>query len=225
LALVRSGVSQPFATLPSQLPKLAAHAMVQAPSTQPAVPLVLLHTLPQPPQSFTLVCVFTSQPFDPSPSQLPNPGEQACRVHVRDAHDAVAFARAQTVPQAPQSESVARLASQPLAATPSQLPNPTEQAWRLQLPLKQVAVAFAKLHAFPHAPQLATLPLRLVSHPFAGFASQSPKPEVHATWHAPAAQLGVPFAPLHAWPHVPQFVVSSDVRISHPVAYETSQSA
>jgi hypothetical protein len=225
LAFVRSGTSQPFATLPSQLPKFAAHVMVQAPSTQPAAPLVLLHTFPHAPQLFTLVCVFTSQPFEPSPSQLPYPVLHACSVHVRDAHEAVAFARAQTVPHAPQSESVARLASQPFAALPSQSPNPTEQAWRVQVPLKQVGVALANVHVFPQAPQLATLPLRFVSHPFDGFASQSPKPEVHATWQAPPAQLGVPLVALQTLPHAPQFVVSFAVWISHPVAYERSQSA
>jgi hypothetical protein len=225
LAFVRSGTSQPFATLPSQLPKLAAHAMVQAPRTQPAVPLVLLHTFPQAPQLFTLVCVFTSQPFEPSPSQLPKPAAHPCSVHVRDAHDAVAFAREQTVPHAPQSVRVARLASQPFAAFPSQSPNPRVQAWRLQVPLKQVAVAFANEQAFPHAPQLATLPLRFVSHPLSTLPSQSPKPDVQATWQAPLEQLGVPFVALQTVPHVPQFVVSSAVWISQPVAYERSQSA
>jgi hypothetical protein len=48
-------VSHPFATLPSQLPKPALHAIEHDPSAQLAVPFVELHALPQVPQLPVLV--------------------------------------------------------------------------------------------------------------------------------------------------------------------------
>ena len=43
-------VSQPFAKLPSQLARLEAHAIVQVPAEQRAVPFVELHTFVHEPQ-------------------------------------------------------------------------------------------------------------------------------------------------------------------------------
>jgi hypothetical protein len=146
-------------------------------------------------------------------------------VHAPDGHVSAAFARSHTTPHAPQSPSVARLASHPVDASPSQSPNPAAHACRLHAPLKHVAVAWLNVHAFAHAPQFVTLPFRFVSHPFAAFRSQSPNPAVHATPHALPVQLGVPFDELHTRPHDPQFSSSSDVRTSHPVAYDRSQFA
>jgi len=127
--LVSSATSQPFDTLRSQLPKFVLHVMAQAPAAHVAVPLLLLQPLPQAPQLEALVCVLTSQPFDPAPSQFPNPAAHAPSVQVPLPHDSLAFARSHTLPHVPQSVSVARLASHPFAATPSQLPNPALHAW------------------------------------------------------------------------------------------------
>jgi hypothetical protein len=94
-----------------------------------------------------------------------------------------------------------------------------------QVPLKHVADACAKVQAFPQLPQLVTVLLRFVSQPFAALASQSPKPAVHATWHAPSAQLGAPFEELQTRPQEPQLLGSFAVETSQPVAYERSQFA
>jgi len=127
---VLSDASQPLVTSPSQLPKLALQAIEQAPRAQLGVPLLLLHVVPQAPQFATLICVFTSQPFAPAPSQLPNPELHAPRAQLPDAQDSAAFARSQTAPQVPQLDSVVRLVSQPFEAFPSQLPK-----FALQLPI------------------------------------------------------------------------------------------
>jgi hypothetical protein len=158
-----------------------------------------------------LVCELTSHPFVPRPSQFANPALHAPSVQAPDGQVCVALARLQTAPQAPQFVSVPRLASQPFAASPSQLPKPLVHACRLQAPLKHVADAFANVQACPQVPQFATLPFRFVSHPLAAFRSQSPKPDVHATPQAPPEQLGVPFVALQIRPHPPQFVASFDV--------------
>jgi hypothetical protein len=204
-------------TFPSQLPKFALHVIAQAPAAHVAVPLLLLQALPHAPQFAGLVCVFTSQPFDAAPSQFPNPTAQVPSVQVPLPHDSLAFARSQTVPQVPQSVSVARLASQPFAATPSQLPNPALHAWSWQAPLKQEEEAFAKVHALPHPPQLPTLAFRFVSQPFAALPSQSPKPALQAMLQLPLEQVGLPLAALHTRPQEPQFVGSVAVETSHPV--------
>lgn len=127
---VFSDASQPFVPKPSQLPKFALQAIEHAPRAQLGVPLLLLHVVPHAPQFATLICVFTSQPFAASPSQLPNPELQVPRAQLPDAHDSAALARSQTAPQVPQLDRVVRLVSQPLAALPSQLPK-----FALQLPI------------------------------------------------------------------------------------------
>src|SRR5438045_3572886 len=66
-------VSQPLATLLSQLPKPALQAIWQAPATQLAAPFAVEQALPQAPQLVTLVLVLVSQPLVTSPSQSPNP--------------------------------------------------------------------------------------------------------------------------------------------------------
>jgi hypothetical protein len=68
--LVFRFVSQPSAELPLQSPRPALQLeMPQTPATQFAVPPVDGQTLPQVEQFDTLVCVFTSQPLDATPSQ------------------------------------------------------------------------------------------------------------------------------------------------------------
>ena len=72
LSMVRS-VSQPFAGLPSQLPKPALQTMAHWPPAQVAVPLVDGQTLPQPPQLLGLDCTLTSQPSKGLPLQFEKP--------------------------------------------------------------------------------------------------------------------------------------------------------
>jgi len=85
-------VSQPFATLPSQLPNPAVHAIEHAPALHDGVPLALEHAAPQVPQFPVLVFVLVSQPFPLLPSQLPNPALHPTSWHVPVEQDAVAFA-------------------------------------------------------------------------------------------------------------------------------------
>jgi hypothetical protein len=141
--VVLSDASQPVLTKPSQLPNPALQATEQAPRAQLAVPFVPLQAEPHVPQFSALVCVFTSQPFEAMPSQLPNPALHVPSVHVPEAHEALAFAGAHGAPQAPQSVSVVRLFSQPFAALPSQFANRGLHAPIWHVPLKHVAAAFA----------------------------------------------------------------------------------
>lgn len=69
-----------------------------------------------------------SQPLADCASQLPHPPAQGPIAHAPAAQVAPALAKAQRVPQAPQLlGSVVRLVSQPLAALPSQSPQPARQ--------------------------------------------------------------------------------------------------
>jgi hypothetical protein len=111
------------------------------------------------------------------------------------------------VPQRPQLFAVVlRLVSQPLAALPSQSPKPVLQV-RRHAPVVHAAVWFGPaVHVRPHAPQLVTLVLVLVSQPLAAFMSQLPKPAVQVSPQVDIAQVGVEFAAgAQARPQAPQF--------------------
>jgi hypothetical protein len=113
----------------------------------------------------------------------------------------VAFARAgQTFPQLPQLLTVVlRFTSHPLAARPSQLPQPALHV-KPQVPAAQVAVALGGVaQTLPHAPQLLTVVLRFTSHPLAARPSQLPQPALHeATVQVLAAQPAAAFASTQA---------------------------
>ena len=68
-------VSQPFDPRLSQFLNAPLHANAHMPPMQEAVPLMLLHFVPQPPQLFT-VSIAVSQPFWALPSQLMKPMAQ-----------------------------------------------------------------------------------------------------------------------------------------------------
>jgi hypothetical protein len=121
-ASVVSAVSQPLAASASQLPKLALHVpMVQVPVEQLAAALARAHTVPQLAQ-FASVVSATSQPFESVPSQFPKPALHAEIAQEPVEHVGVALLRAQAAPHALQFVSEVSGASQPLLATPSQLP-------------------------------------------------------------------------------------------------------
>jgi hypothetical protein len=66
--------SQPFVALASQLPKPALQlCTAQTPEEHDALAFASAQALPHEPQFAVLVCVFVSQPFAATPSQLPNP--------------------------------------------------------------------------------------------------------------------------------------------------------
>ena len=87
---------------------------------------------------------------------------------------------------------VDRFASQPLVATPSQLPNPVLQVPSTHEPLEHAAPALAKEHALPQLPQLVTVVLVFVSQPFDAMPSQLPKPVEQVGTHAPVVHVVVP---------------------------------
>jgi len=90
-------VSQPLATLPSQLPKPALHAASrQAPPAHAVVALGNAQIAPQPPQLPRLVLVLVSQPFVASPSQLAKPELQEPSVQTPLTQESVEWARLQT---------------------------------------------------------------------------------------------------------------------------------
>src|SRR5262245_37812711 len=74
-------VSQPFVSVPSQLPNPRLHISEHMPLPQLAIPLVELHTLPQLPQLTSSFLVFASQPSSITPDWGPLQSEKA-PVHV-----------------------------------------------------------------------------------------------------------------------------------------------
>lgn len=204
-ALVFVFVSQPLATLVSQLPKPVLQASEQVPALHVGVAFTVEHAAPQEPQLPTVVLRFVSQPFAAFESQLPKPAVHV-NVHVPVEHDGVAFAAEQVCPHAPQFDRVFRLVSHPFDGMPSQSAKPAAQVGA-QVPFVQAVVPFAFVHGAPQAPQFAVLVFRLASQPFVALPSQLPKPTLHPpSWHVPAEHSGVAFAKEQTVPHVPQFV-------------------
>jgi hypothetical protein len=169
-------VSQPLLrALLSQLPQPALQTMAHAPAEQEALPLVVLHGALQEPQWVRLVWVFVSQPFVATPSQLPQPLEQVPSVQTPLTQVSPAFGRSQSFPQPPQwVRLVLVLASQPLAALPSQSAVPGAQVrLQAQVPLLQTGVPVGQLQGLPQVPQCSVLVVTLVSQPLFGLLSQS----------------------------------------------------
>jgi len=173
-----SAVSQPFAAMASQFPKPELHVpSTQLPVAQLELALARVQAMPHEPQLAAVVSG-ASQPFAAFVSQLPNPELHMPSTQLPVAQLEVAFERVQGVPQVPQLAAVVSGASQPFAAARSQLPKPELHERSAQEPEAQLAVAFARVHATPHAPQLASVE-REVSQPFDDMESQSSKPALH----------------------------------------------
>jgi hypothetical protein len=116
--------SQPLLIWPSQFPNPTVQAIEQVPPLHPGVPFPPGQTLPQVPQSLTLVATPVSQPSASLPSQSANPAVHETE-QTPPAQDGVPFDVEHTFPQVPQLPlSDARVVSQPLATLPSQLPKP-----------------------------------------------------------------------------------------------------
>ncbi len=131
--------------------------------------------LPQPPQLLASPAMCVSHPFELIPSQSAQPALQTI-AHAPLVHDAVPLAVPHDVLQSPQRVVVLINASHPSEARPLQ------SAWMWsghmtleQTPLTQLSTAppFV-LHANLQPPQLVTLVLVFVSHPFDAVLSQSP---------------------------------------------------
>jgi hypothetical protein len=132
---------------------------------------------------------------------------QLATVHTPDEHAAVAFGSEHAVPHAPQFDTLVWVfVSQPLAPTPSQLPQPATQEGT-QAPAVQVVVPWAFVQAAPQAPQLETLVWVFVSQPLLGLPSQLAYPAAQApSVHVPPLQDSAALARSHGTPQPPQSV-------------------
>ena len=126
--------------------------------------------------------------------------------HAPEVHPDVALARAQATLHDPQVLGEAsRLASQPLEAMPSQLPQPALQLATSHAPPEHAAVALASLQAAPHAPQLAVDVVTLTSHPLAATPSQFAYPVLQTKPQTPEAHTAEELATVgQTVPHIPQ---------------------
>jgi hypothetical protein len=225
-------VSQPFAAFPSQLPQPVAHAATpHVPPVHPAVPWATAgQVLPQVPQLAAVVTRSVSHPLTALPSQFPQPAVHVAMPHAPPVHPAVPWATAgQVLPHVPQlAAAVSRFVSQPLAALPSQLPQPVAHAAIPHVPPVHPAVPWATAgQVLPQVPQLVAVVSRSVSQPFAALPSQLPQPTEHVAMpHVPAEQAPVPWEmPRQTIPHVPQLVGLVSRSVSQPLATRPSQSA
>lgn len=187
---VLSGVSQPFASIPSQSshPSLQA-VMVHVPVAHDSLAFTRLQLVPQEPQ-FESVSSRVSQPFAGSPSQLPQPALHVPSVHVPVAQDSLAFGRLHGTPQPPQLESVLKDVSQPFAGRPSQFAHPASQAVTAHDPVAHDSVAFERLQLVPQAPQ-SVRETSCVSHPSLTSPLQLPQPSSQVRTQLPEVQDGV----------------------------------
>jgi hypothetical protein len=205
--VVVSDVSHPSEVVPLQLPQPPLQVVsVHVPDAHDSLAFGRLQPVPHEPQSERVVSG-VSQPLLSTPSQLPNPDVHVTRSQVRAAQDSTAFGRLHATPQLPQSVKVSSRVSQPFVAFMSQLPNMRSHAVRVQVPVAQDSVAFARLQDVPHEPQSASV-FSGVSHPSSTSPLQSPQPMSHARTQAPLVQLGVAWFVLHALPQPPQWFAS-----------------
>jgi hypothetical protein len=211
-------VSQPFAVLPSQSPLPAAH--IDTPHvlfTQAGVPPCGGQTVPHMAQLLTFDVVLISQPLATLVSQLAKPTLHEI-VHIPLMHPGVPLFVLHPAPQDPQCcVLVFRFVSHPLAATPSQSPNPALHIAIVQPPFEHAAVAFASMQIVPHAPQLFAFVLTFVSQPSPAMRLQSAKGGAHASiLQLPITHFVDEFGSEQALSHAPQFSGSVCVLISQP---------
>lgn len=225
--LVLRLTSQPLATLPSQLANPALQAMPQLPPAHDGVPLLLLHTLPQPPQLPALVFTLTSQPLAGLPSQSAKPALQLAMSQTPATQLEVPLAATHSFPQVPQLlGSVFLLTSQPSPGRPLQSRLGLMQLESLQALFAQEPRPPGKMHCLPHTPQFWSSDCTLASQPVAAVLSQSPKPaEQLAIVHAPAMQDSLAFRRSHTAPQAPQLFTFVCRSTSQPSVLFELQSA
>jgi hypothetical protein len=159
-------ISQPLATLLSQLAKPMLHAIAHIPAMQEGVPLFVLHPAPQAPQCCVLVFRFVSHPFAAMPSQSPKPELHVAIVQPPFEHAGVAFGSVQIVPHAPQLFTfVLTFVSQPSALARLQSANGGAQASTLQAPITHFVEALGSEQALLHPPQFCGSVCVLISQP------------------------------------------------------------
>jgi hypothetical protein len=217
--LVRTSTSQPFASLPSQLPKPALHAMPHEPPLQVGVEAGRVgQASPQPPQCATSLRL-CSHPFAGLPSQSSKPAS-----HVKPQPPSmqvlVAWAGAvHGLSQPPQWRVLVLVSAQLLPQSVCPEPHPLAHAW--PPPSAGAHTGVPPPHPTPHAPQSSAV-VRSVSQ-VVGSSSQSPSPALHDAPQAPPAHAGAPPVAVHALPHSPQF--DRSVARSKPSSIVPSQSS
>jgi hypothetical protein len=114
------------------------------------------------------------------------------------------------LPQVPQSlTSFVRFASQPSASAPLQFPNPASHPVTTHVDALHADVAFARAHAWPHAPQLPGSEVSLTHAP-----PQLVRPVPHVTVQVPPEQTSP--AP-QTFVQVPQWFGSLPVATQAPL--------
>ncbi len=208
---------------PPQLTSVPGHT--HAPPEQTVPPL---QTRAHAPQLLLSAERLVSQPLVRLVSQSPKPALHAPSVQRPVTHEAAALENRQRLPHMAQWLALlARLTSQPLVTSPSQLAKPGLHEIATHAPPAQVGRPLVRLHARPHAPQLFALVLRSVSQ--LPLASQSAL--VVGTHDAPTPQtlavhVGVrPIGAEQMLPQREQLVTSVVVFTSQPLAALPSQSA
>jgi len=222
-------VSQPLATMASQLPKPALQlAMVHALLAQPLTALASAQMLLQAPQLVGLVRVLISQPSLSAPLQLPKPVEQAMP-HSPEVQLAVPLVPTHARPHAPQLVVVVMFTSHTSPGMPLQSAVPAAQ---LTLEVPQVEAAHTATlptggvgQRVVQAPQLLMSPaVTLTSQPSTDDPLQSRKPAAHAPMvQRPAAQVAAALANWQLLPHTPQLVTVVLVLTSQPLLALPSQ--
>jgi hypothetical protein len=189
--------------------------MPQVPALHASVAWFVLHALVQEPQWFGSELMLTSQPLAGFPSQSANPGLQTILQTLFVQTAVLSGPEGHALLQEPQLPVLlVVLVSQPLAGLLSQLPQPGTQVPTSHVPAPpaspaafgtHVAVAFGRLHALPHEPQLfVSLPM-LVSQPVCGLPLQLAYPGLQDPMpQTPFTQLGVSWYSKHTLLHMPQ---------------------
>lgn len=174
---VLSGLSQPLLGRPSQFAKpLAQVEMVQLLLVHDVMPTLAsaLQLVPQPPQLVGVV-MLTSQPLPAWLSQLRKPGEQvSSHIPLLQPAPVVLGRPVQSLVQLPQLAGSVMLVSQ-LVPFMSQSRWVLAQVSTRQLPVAQVAVAFAMAQVVPQEPQLLRVRV-FVSQPSVTSPLQFAKP-------------------------------------------------
>jgi hypothetical protein len=189
--------SHPSDSTPLQSWKPGRHAPIEhMPFVQVGVALGVTQTLPHLPQLAALVDVLTSQPSLRLPSQFAKPAAHSIP-HAPPVQVGVELGpEAHMLPHDPQFKTVVVLVPHPFdVPLVSQLAKPGSQERIPHIPLTQLGTPFATVHALVQLPHAAGSLDVCVSHPLAGFMSQSLHPCEHEIPHLPSLQTGFDSGP------------------------------
>jgi hypothetical protein len=215
-----------FTQLPLQLLCPVWHCTVQTPAEQTSPDA---HCRPQAPQLLRSLCSPASQPLLALLSQLAKPVVHAPRAQVPLAQVAAALAKKQGRPQPPQCVVlVVVLVSQPLTASPSQLPKPVLHMPRRHTPPVHDTAPLDRVQAWPQPPQFARLVEVSTSQPSPALPLQSARPVGQVPRAVPqVAMVHTGTRPgvvvLHTLPQVRQLLTAVLRLVSQPFSAMPSQ--